>query len=77
MIRDDYDPRNKEKWDVICQLVERETLQSNWIFKEILKEADDFQEIGRYLGQQILDQLLAELLNNLLDIPMKNFDLPP
>lgn len=77
LIRDDYDPKSKEKWDEICQLVERETLQSNWIFKGTLKEADDFQEIGGYLGLQIFDQLLAELLNNLHEIPRKKFDLQP
>ncbi|KAL2485948.1 VARLMGL domain-containing protein [Abeliophyllum distichum] len=77
LIRNDYDPkRSKEKWIEVCQLVERETSQSNWIFKEILK-ADDFQEIERYLALQILDQMLAELLNNLLEIPMKYFDPPP
>ncbi|CAI9761386.1 unnamed protein product [Fraxinus pennsylvanica] len=77
LIRDDYDTkRSKEKWDEVCQLVERETSQSNWIFKEILKEAEDFEAIGRYLGLQILDGLLAELLSN-LEIPMKSLDLPP
>ncbi|KZV53574.1 hypothetical protein F511_27298 [Dorcoceras hygrometricum] len=61
-------PKSKvraEKWFETRELAEHEMIHSSWVCNGMSKNRDDyFQEIGKDLSSQVLDQLLLELIVN-------------
>ncbi|KAJ8531922.1 hypothetical protein K7X08_011845 [Anisodus acutangulus] len=56
-------------WRDICRLAGRETVERNWLHREICK-FEYCKEIGGRIGLQILDHMLEELVDQLVGQPL-------
>ncbi|CAK9180510.1 unnamed protein product [Ilex paraguariensis] len=60
--KDHQGQNHVEMWAEICKLAEADMKQSHWMYRK----PGDFEEIGADFGLDILDQLLAELVYELV-----------
>lgn len=62
-----------EMWAEICNMAERDTIESIWLLNKDVHKFEDYKEIGGEFETQIFDYLLEELVHQLSVNYIQNF----